>query len=324
MMNNYLFFKVSISDRNYINNINYLYMSNFKISTNNGTIDLFSVIATNTSTSNTTALTIPGYNNISFREVSSSRGHFVDCCSNTNNKYNVLVNGIKKDIFNEYKVAAKRIFRNQYQFIQQYSTGVLEFGYIETIIDFTTSEYNMYTHFRVALWGGGAAGDFGFYYSSSFKSPGGGGGGGAFILTNKLSTSNVVSIKIRTAYPKRLSDGISSTLNISYTNTPPATLYCPGGIMGSGTGGNAQGGAGGTYNSNAHNQNNIPLTEIKNGVDGDGIYGKENGYINSSYKNLSGIGDYQGNGKNGHYVTNNVASIAYSSPGAAIVYFYVE
>jgi hypothetical protein len=51
-------------------------MSGFKISTNNGTIDLNDVMSVSSSTSNTTPLTIPGYNNISFRQVSSTRGAF--------------------------------------------------------------------------------------------------------------------------------------------------------------------------------------------------------------------------------------------------------
>lgn len=309
---------------NYINNINYLYMSNFKILKDNNKIDLFTLIQTSTTATNTTAVTIPGYNNIPFREVSSSRGHFVDCCSSTNNKYNVLVNGIKKDIFDEYKVAAKRIFRNQYNFINRSSSGLMQYGYNTTTIDFTTSAYNMYTHFRVALWGGGAAGNFGFYFSSTFRASGGGGGGGAFILTNKLSTSNVANITIKTAYPIYASNGNYSILSISYTNTTPATLYCPGGSMGSGSGANAQGGAGGTYNSNAHNQNNIPLTETKSGVNGAVTIGKENGYINSSYKNLSGIDNYYGYGKNGHSWSSYNNGNYYSTPGAAIVYFYIE
>jgi len=293
-------------------------MSGFKISTNNGTIDLNDVMSVSSSTSNTTPLTIPGYNNISFRQVSSTRGHLIDCCS-TNNKYNFLDNGVKKDIFNAYNIASKTLFHNNYLVAGVNSYGPY-FKYDTTTIDFTTSQYENYTHFRVALWGGGAVGKFGSSFGN-YVFKGGGGGGGAFILTEKLETSNVVKIQINPAYPQRNTGGISSILVIYYDNATSATLICQGGSIGTST----IGGAGGTYDSNADNSDNILLTETQNGNTGSdrdqGSMGGDNGYSNSSYQDLVGIGTYRGDGLRG--IDRNVITVR-STPGAIQVWFYVE
>lgn len=243
-------------------------MSNYKIlNINLNKITLFSLIST--VTRNTKDLSIPGYNNLQLKVPNNNRGYKIDCIS-PSDKYNIMVNGEKKSIFDEYEVIATTFYNRSADPIISYTGSIYQNTPDVTINLRPESENGHFTHFRAVLYGGSGGGGSG-YYSSWFRRNyyGGGGGGGAYVLSEKISSTDINEIILRPGKVE-IGDGGDAEIIVYYNNGGSTYLKAPGGMRGlnNTTYGGGGGGAGSVFNASLHNPNNFSLVQTINGSNG--------------------------------------------------------